>query len=56
MTDETSAPLSVWLITLGILAVVGVVLAVLYLILNDPLSYLAGNVELSLGRLMAPRA
>ena len=56
MTEETSPPLTVWIMTLAILAAIGAVVAVLYLIITDPLSYLAGHLELSVSRPMAPRA
>ena len=56
VTEETSPPLTVWIMTLAILAAIGAVVAVLYLVITDPLSYLAGHLELSVSRPMAPRA
>jgi hypothetical protein len=42
VTDDTVPPITVWLITLTILAVVGVGLLIFFLVVPDPFSYLAG--------------
>jgi hypothetical protein len=56
VTDDAAPPLTVWLITLAILAVVGVGLLIVFLVVPDPFSYLAGAPAPSGASRMAFRA